>query len=369
MRTTKLTGWAAAGLLGLLVVGSTVPADAEIASDRAAAVIHYPLVEVEVNPPGAEDTVIEISNTGSDPVRAHCFYMNANSHCSNDGTVCEDASQCCDGQTCGICEPGWNEIDFDVILTPNQPLSWVASEGRRTFPIDGVTRRGVRGSSNAGSRVPPVPELPFRGSLTCVAVDDRGDPIDDNVLVGIGSLEYDGTSLPLDVAKYNAVGMRALEGRVDSDHELVIGGADPEYEGCPNVLVLNHFFEFVDDPVTGETINTELVLVPCSNDLLRQAPGSAVVQYLVFNEFEQRFSTSRRARCQQVIRLSEIDTTQETRSIFHAGVSGTVTGQTRLTPIGSGMMGIAVETHGERSASFNLHFQGERAAADLITLP
>ena len=34
-------------------------------------------------------------------------------------------------------------------------------------------------------------------------------------------------------------------------------------------------------------------LVPCANDYLRQIPGDAVVQYLVYNEFEQRFSTSR----------------------------------------------------------------------------
>ena len=85
---------------------------------------------------------------------------------------------------------------------------------------------------------------------------------------------------------------------------------------------------------------------PRPAELLRQVPGSAVVQYLVFNEFEQRFSTSRSVECLQYLPLSQIDTTQPNRSIFSAGVSGTLAGQSRLQPIGDGLVGVAIEGYG-----------------------
>jgi hypothetical protein len=264
--------------------------------------------------------------------------------------------------------PGWNETDFRVRLTPRQPLGWLVGEGLDEFPIDGVLRVGVGGSSNAGSRIPPVPEDPFIGALKCIAIDDEGNPVDDNVLKGEATL----LDTEPDAAKYNAVGIQAIEGAVNDDRVLVLGGDEAEYNGCPNVLILNHFFDHAEDPVNGNEIETSLILVPCTEDLLRQVPGSAVVQYLVYNEFEQRFSTSRSVICQQTLELSEIDTTQDDRSIFSAGVSGTLTGQTRLTPIGSGLLGVALEEYDgsqESTAAFNIHYQGDRDNADTITLP
>jgi hypothetical protein len=74
--------------------------------------------------------------------------------------------------------------------------------------------------------------------------------------------------------------------------------------------------------------------------------------------------------CQQVLDLSEIDTTQSERSIFSAGVAGTVTGQTRMSPLEGGLLALAIEWHGgDESAAFNVHFQGDRAVGDTITLP
>jgi hypothetical protein len=139
------------------------------------------------------------------------------------------------------------------------------------------------------------------------------------------------------------------------------------------VLILNHFFDGATNPVSGAEIWTSLVLVPCTQDLLRQVPGEAVVQYLVYNEFEQRFSTSRTVTCKQSLHLSDIDTTQPERSVFSVGVAGTLAGQTRMTPIGSGLLGIADEFHdtgrGIYSGDFQLNIQGIREQSDLITLP
>jgi hypothetical protein len=325
------------------------------------------------------DTLVTMANTSDEPVLAHCFYENANSHCTNTGAVCDDPSDCTGGPGIGICVPGWNETDFYVRLTPRQPLGWLASEGLTEFPIDGTDRTGIGGSSNLGSRIPRVAEVPFIGMLKCIAIDDNGNPIDRNVLKGEATLvtdvQADAGPLFLDAAKYNAVGVRAIEGAVNDDRTLVLGGENAEYHGCPSVLILNHFFDLVEDPVLGREVNTGLVLVPCSQDLLRQIPGKSVVQYLVYNEFEQRFSTSRTVDCQQALLLSQIDTTQPERSIFSAAVSGTVTGQTRLTPLDDGLIGVALEVHGQEAdgslatAAFNIHYQGSRAAADEIVLP
>jgi hypothetical protein len=358
------------------------------------------------------DTVIQLSNTSTDPVFVHCFYENANSHCTNTGEVCFDGTDCCDSTTgCGFCTPGWNETDFHVQITPRQPLGWRAGEGMSgfdptppnyfgTFPIDGVHNFGLDGtSSNAGSRIPPVPENPFTGALRCIAVDQDDVPVDSNVLKGeesptafVRTLDdaplSDGLRSAITVAKGNAIGIQAIPGAVNDDNTLVLGGADAEYNGCPNFLILDHFFDGAENPVLPETpwvpdqpvivnfgaILTGLVLVPCSQNYQRQIPGSAVVQYLVYNEFEQRFSTSRPMTCYQDILLSNIDTTQNERSIFSAGIAGTLTGQTRINGIGSGLLGVAFEEHFGGSffaaiAEFNLHYQGDRTDSDLIILP
>jgi len=289
---------------------------------------------------------------------------------------------------CGVCLPGWNETDFNIQITPFQPLGWLASDGVAgfdsippvslgTFPLDGVHSFGIGGSSNAGSRIPGVPEEPFLGSLRCIAVDEDGVPVDRNVLKGETTLGFFFDSPTpgddfINVGKSNAVGIQAIEGQVNDDNVLVLGGPEPEYNGCPNVLILNHFFDFAEDPIIddGSEVVTILNLVPCSEDYLHQIPGSAVVQYLVYNEFENRFSTSRPMQCNQFQVLSSIDTTQNQRSIWSAGVAGTLTGQTRINPIGGGLLAVAHELHEEAGlADFNVHFQGDRTDPDFIVLP
>ena len=64
----------------------------------------------------------------------------------------------------------------------------------------------------------------------------------------------------------------------------------------------------IEPSAVGATVRTHLTLVPCSEDFNLQAPITTAVQYLVFNEFEQRFSTSRSVRCFSEIVLSDIDT-------------------------------------------------------------
>ncbi|HUI26700.1 MAG TPA: hypothetical protein VL403_11505, partial [Candidatus Kryptonia bacterium] len=132
------------------------------------------------------------------------------------------------------------------------------------------------------------------------------------------------------------------------------------------------FFDGATDPVSGDTILNAIALVPCSQDFLAQAPSRVTAQFLVFNEFEQRFSTSTPVCCYGVLPLSNIDTTQMDKSIFHVGVEGTLTGQTRIRGIadgGHGLIGTLFDLHGEHSSAVNLYFQGVSDTPDIVKLP
>lgn len=364
MRTMKMI------FLGAAVALSVVAANADVVSDQATAIVIWPDIKADAD--ASVDTIVQLSNTSqTQSILVHCFYENANSHCTNNGQVCVEASDCCETATgCGFCQPGWLETDFRVRLTPRQPLGWSAANGLVDFPLTGQFGNvGPDGSSNAGSRIPPTAEDPYTGALKCIAINDDGTPSDRNVLKGESTLVNPNGN----VAKHNAVGIKAIEGSVNDDNQLILGGEGAEYNGCSNFLIVNHMFDLGVHPLIDDIdvpSLTNIVLVPCTQDLLRQIPGSAVVQFLVYNEFEQRFSTSRTANCKADWQLSQIDTTDPTRSIFSAGVAGTLVGQSRLNPIGSGLIGIANEQVGPNAiSSFNLNLQGDRAEADIITIP
>jgi hypothetical protein len=306
--------------------------------------------------------------------------------------------------------------------------------------LDGFFHWGPAGQSNEGSRIPPAPEEPFVGELKCIAVDESGAAVANNVLHGEALIGRNVPGSVADIASYNGIGIPAIEGEGNRDSTLVIGGPEglqngeqctqdeqcgpqlacidrmcdhpcreddscAEYEGCPNILILNHFFDGAQDPLinlpvgTTARIGTDLTLIPCTQDFQTQNPelSTTVAQFLVFNEFEQRFSTSRTVECFKEIRISNLDTHQNERSIFSAGVAGTLTGQTRIRGVAEGaddhgntLLGIAEEFRcnvqqrpaGEEylcgfvdptglmtSTAANLHFQGARPERDFLYLP
>jgi hypothetical protein len=367
------------------------------------------------------DTLIQLSNTDtSSQKRAHCFYVDANQHCSNDPSkVCTKAITDCTGG--GFCVPGWNEIDFDVIITPKQPLAWSASSGLQdNFPLqDNPHCQGgnmqqfcntdadcgggqcVGANNNLGSGVPPVPESPFVGSLTCIEYTNDNPPQLDtaNTLIGHATIESESTTV--DAQKYNAVGLRATGSPAPTNPLQIGGGSGAEYEACPTKLILNHLFDGGVNPIgrcasdtpihecstdkdcgtagpcVFGTSSTTLTLVPCGNDFLRQQPGVVTAQFLVFNEFEQRFSASRLVDCFFQSPISNIDTPSSLRSIFSAKVAGTLAGQTWIRGAGTaasgrGLLGSASVKIGGSSAAYDLHEKGDPpadVAPDIITLP
>jgi hypothetical protein len=365
--TGKNRSWKIIALAGALSLVAALPAGAFVSSDRPSAILIYPTIQVDDDP--VVDTVIQISNTSDALQVLQCFYVNATSHCSATGAPCDLTNPC--GASGGFCQPGWIETDFFIYITPRQPIAWRASIGLADglIPLDGTFFVGPQGFSNEGTRIPPVGEIPYVGELKCVVIDDNGRPVPNNAIKGEATITTVRPDDDIDVLKYNAVGFQAFEADVNEDRVLVLGGGTNEYDGCAQTLVVDHFFDFATNPVSGDTIDSSLILVPCTQDLLNQIPGSTTAQYLIFNEFEQRFSTSQPVDCYFERPLSLIETTNRSRSVFSVFVAGTVTGQTRVRGVHQGLVGVLITRSGTDSAARNLHMQGDREQSDFITLP
>jgi hypothetical protein len=401
-------------LVAVMLLGAAGIVRADVASDEAAAILVFPKLRVDtkaVAGQGKVDTLIRVSNTSTRAISMRCFYADATPQCSNGSGNCLAPGACS-----GLCVPQWQETDFVVNITARQPVAWLVSQGAagcEESPVPGTPcfpltsnggRIGPNGQSNNGSRIPPAPEDPFIGELKCVAVDQNDVPVERNDLKG--EVEIVRVNVPqgigTDVESYNAIGIPAIPGTNNGDNTLILGGnvcaggvhaksicsgasdcpggtclSAAEYSGCPNILILDHFFDGAEDPVSGQPVTTDLTLVPCSEDFLNQAPLTTPVQFLVYNEFEQRFSTSRLVTCFQEFAISAIDTHTSSKSIFSAAVNGTLTGQTRIRGVadqdtnhGHTLLGVAEEFRGGRSsAAFNLHFTGSRPQSDFVYLP
>jgi hypothetical protein len=258
--------------------------------------------------------------------------------------------------------PGWQETDFQFRLTPKQPIEFTAGRGLLDLPL---SEQPTNGQFNSGS-ILPVPEDPFIGELKCIEVDEDEKPSDRNDLKGEATIEDvsapKGGDPSVDIRGYNAIGIQAIEGANDGDDTLVIGD---EYNACPNILIVDHFFDDAKEPVLDAYVRTHLTLVPCSEDFNLQLPITTVVQFLVFNEFEQRFSTSRSVTCFSEIVLSDIDTRPgpdgDRQSIFNVNVQGTLTGQTLVrgvadadTTHGHGLLAVLEEFHCSAAGTMKL---------------
>lgn len=400
-----------AGVLAasLLLLGWTASASAQVASsDLAAGYVVLPKVVVHttggdpaVLPGGvATDTLIQMTNTNqAEAITVDCWWVNANRHCGSDaGPICETNADCAPGLQC---LQGWSVLDFQVTLSPGQPLGFVASYGLNPIPCDPIfPGPGCIGES--GGSVRGVPEDPFRGELKCLQVDENDVPVVQNDLkleatIISTTAVGDGPGVATTAAAYNGIGFEALEEGTGATEDPLCLGALPagtpdgvecaaEYAPCPGVLHLEHFF---DGAVTelGSEVTTELVLVPCSENLGSPSAQSTLrvtAQMLVYNEFEQRFSTNSVVNCYQSTQLSDIDTQPgpagNAFSIFSAGVQGTITGQTRIRgvagpqgPLGYGLMGVACEDHTAigggptlATAAFNLQHVGFREGGDAV---
>lgn len=325
MRMVKWDGFLS-GLWVAAVLGVWVTtARADVTSEKAASVLVFPKVVANAS----EDTVILITNTSNQFIQAHCNYIDARLFDIVTGRPCERPSV--------TCQPLWQETDFDIWLTRQQPTHWSVANGRRVDLTDGF---GNDGSGFDPGHIPPKPD--FEGELKCVEVTASGEPVAGNHLRGNAVL----FGASGDTSRYNAIGIEANPDAQPAN-PLVLDGE--VYAACPEKLWLNHFAEGSDllDEGGGLTAQTELTLVPCAQDLENQRPKSVTVQFLVYNELEERFSASTTVTCYLSELLNTLDFGGLNNSVFSAAVLGTNVAMTEITPVvqpngeSGGVIGVA----------------------------
>ena len=297
---------------------------------------------------GTRDTLNQISNTSNSMAHATCFYINA-------APICLGIGDCLLGTCSGSCAPQWQEIDFSIFLTKQQPTHWTAGFGRFTNPLDVPCDRNMGNFDCDGAgidpgRIPPVSE-PFTSELLCIEVDQSGAPIRGNHLKGEATIVTpDG-----DASKYNAVAILGEPFTNDGNNILCLNGGEtelcpigPEYEGCPAQAIVNHFAEGADSLVLGSTseVHTELTIVPCAADLERQIPTRMTIHFSITNEFEQFLSAVTTVECWRSFFLSDVNPV-----VFDVTIVGTRFLQTRIRPAGeeSSFVGVVEEVHIYRS--------------------
>jgi hypothetical protein len=236
------------------------------------ALLVYPLIQADTggNP---KDTLIEIVNMNSSTTYVHCAYI--------DGTSCR-------------------AIDFQVVLTANQPLSWMASTGLRT---------------GAGTAVPPFIGT---GEMKCAVQPLMPDLVFHNALQGRALAS---SSSPPETIGYTAIGFRRL---IPGDFTGVFNLDGVEYEQCPDRL---HFSVLVNQSNT----DSELLLVPCTENVIF-GPTSTQVSLNVINEHEEFLSASIPLSCTVRRKFSSISLLQyssagtETAHLIVRGASVPVIG-------------------------------------------
>lgn len=285
-----------------IVAADGIPPQQKLAS----AMVMFPYVVSTVETGGTQDTRIELVNLSSSPQTLQCFFVRM--------------ADCV-------------EVGFMVSLTAQQPLTWLASQGTNnvlTFtavpPFDGV------------------------GQLQCAVMPQQQTVTAHNVLQG-RAIVFDNTAGPTsggETIAYGAIGFQRLvpgsfTGVVDLD-----GGV---YESCPDRL---HFQALATD-----TVSSDLVLVPCAEDLLNQVPVSTAVQLAIVNEFEQVFSSSFSFKCQTVSSFGRIGP-------LSRAILGSQTMHLVVRGVSSPLVGLVVDRFdalGQRQTSVNEPFlEGGRPA-------
>ena len=361
-------------------------ARADVTSDTPGSIVIYPKVIAD----GTRDTLIQLTNTSNVGTSVHCFYF--------DGTS----------------DPPCQHDDFFLDLTPQQPVHWRASTGRR--PDDSTPGLFL-------GLVPP--RLQFQGELKCIQVDASGVPIGGNAFKGEALIETLGNG---QISEYNAIAIQNITnpaptltcsnipGKVctsaqdcqDPTNPAIVGTCaivlkldNAMYNACPSELLVTHYAQGATDLFSGATVNSEITLVPCTEDIENNSPTAplsppVIANVTPFNEMELLTGSRQVAvTCWANLSLGDVAFGGDGQlgpghgGVYDSSVDGTFV-MTRIrtsAAAGQGLLGVLEEFHclnntacGPASkdaggtpdagtAAVNFYGQGSRVPGDTITVP
>ncbi len=259
---------------------AALPALATAPAQRLpSAILMYPNVRAS----GSYDTRIEMVNLSSRDQQVKCYYLSA---------------------------PTCNGTNFFVRLTPNQPISWLASKG----------------TVGTGNFLVSVPPFFGEGSLKCIVIPDENSTEHQNAIQG-RAIAFGPNG---ETESFGAIGIRRIEPGPFSN-TLNLDGST--YAQCPDEYHFTIIASESNDPAT----ESEIVLSTCDEDLENLISANVVVQFQLINEFEQLLSASTSVRCYDRKVLRQIN------SVFTRDTLGTPTGQLIARGVGGAVIAVIVD--------------------------
>ncbi|MGE0481215.1 MAG: hypothetical protein AB7Q17_12155 [Phycisphaerae bacterium] len=265
---------AAAGLCATLVA-SAVAQENRVSASKKGSLLVYSNVEVKYDDQGnvIQDTFIELTNDTNVQVRVQLYFING------DAATAE--------------EPGWNNVDNEILLTPDEPSYWAASTGQPK----GVSPWNVLDPGDPAGRPDPDDAnlRTIRGYILAWAVNADAEQIRHNHLTGDAIvINYAaGTAF-----EYKAYAFQALDPYADGDvvgvaGNILLNGVNYDY-GFDQLLL--DFYATGSMALSGGGqavgIDTDLTLYPVTVDLRQDNNGPILTkaEFAVWNMNETRFS-------------------------------------------------------------------------------
>jgi hypothetical protein len=348
MRVLKRGPWLAGlgvGLAMSFAVGG--PAAADVRSDEPGSIVIYPKVIAE---DGVRDTLIQLTNTSNLARGVHCYYINALGYCERNIDVsCQESAECPEFEADEECIAQWQELDFGLTLTRQQPTIWRVSTGRIVDPTDEAdgSCAVIPGNPDVQTcpgidpgQILPAIAQPFRGELRCIQVDDGGDPTGANSLKGEAVIQTIGSA---EISMYNSINIQAADGGLNVNGDDALNLNNTEYNACPSRIEVIHPANLVTDALTAEVspdacddfgiclggpaegdpagppfqgsecdddgdcaagavcqrcpIRTEITIVPCTALVEDQVATTTTANFSVYNDQEISESASEEVTC------------------------------------------------------------------------
>ncbi len=266
--------------LGVVALATTAALATSPAQRLPSAIIMYPNIRAE----GDFDTRVEMVNLTSRDQVVKCHYLKP---------------PLCSGS------------DFIVRLTPNQPISWMASEG----------------TIGAGFRPVAVPPFFGEGTLKCFVTPEDDAGLDHQNAIQGRAIVYgrDGYT-----ESFGAIGIERL---TPGDFSTTFELDGVTYAQCPD----EYHFTFIASELGNPDTESEIILSTCDEDLENLLAASTVVQFQIINEFEQMLSASTSVRCYDRQVLSRIN------SVFSFESLGTPTGQVIVRGVSGAVIAVIVD--------------------------
>jgi len=292
------------GLAVLFAAGSLVATSAStqaqnmrVSSSTKGSLLIYSKVDLRWNSDGdlIQDTILELTNDLNRDVNIQMYFVNG------DAPVAELRGGSPNNLILRAREPGWNFVDFQTVLTANQPIYWSAATGEPLgsagFDIldpdegDGPGRPDTA-LDNIGGRV-------LRGFIYLWAIDADGAQISWNHLSGSATIiNYDAQN----AWEYNAWAFQTV---VNDPGAPAGTPGSIDLNGIsyakPYDMLLMDFYASGSTALSSDvwtvSVDTDLTLHPVSVDFVvsdSSRPVNTMAHFDIWNENERGFSGTKR---------------------------------------------------------------------------